>query len=88
MLGSASGRLTPQVADITMARVKTTERLSIDRRTFLFGGVAAAMGVAAPASRLETFTDWLNASRRDRERALQPCLDHIQHMEEDRSCVW
>ena len=33
----------------------------IDRRTFLFGGVAAAIG--QPSTRLETLTDWLNASR-------------------------
>lgn len=53
----------------------------MDRRTFLFGGAAAAMGAAQGAGRLESFSDWLNASRQARERALQPCLDHIRAMD-------
>src|ERR1700704_2703727 len=50
----------------------------IDRRSFLLGSVAAALLPIAPAPRLETFTQWLNASRKDREAALQPCLDRIR----------
>lgn len=30
---------------------------------------------------LETFTDWLHASRKSRELALQPCLDHIRELD-------
>jgi len=50
----------------------------IDRRNFLLGSVAAALLPMAPAPRLETFTQWLNASRKDREAGLQACLDRIQ----------
>jgi amidase len=51
----------------------------IDRRTFLFGGVVAA--IAQPATRLETLTEWLEASRIVRERELRPTLDRIKAME-------
>ena len=55
----------------------------IDRRTFLaaISAGAAASAVArtmAQTPRLETFTQWINASRDDRVRALQPALDHIR----------
>ncbi|HEV3059845.1 MAG TPA: amidase [Vicinamibacterales bacterium] len=52
---------------------------AIDRRTFLLAGFATTLGVAAP--RLETFSQWLNASRRARERALPLCLDRIRALE-------
>ncbi len=54
---------------------------TIDRRRFLFAGIAAAVSGAAPTPRLETFTQWLTASRKAREAALQPCLDRIQAMD-------
>src|SRR5229473_7656959 len=53
----------------------------MDRRTFLFAGFAAAMGATEQTPRLETFTQWLTASRKDREAALQPCLDRIRAMD-------
>jgi Asp-tRNA(Asn)/Glu-tRNA(Gln) amidotransferase A subunit family amidase len=53
----------------------------IDRRSFLLAGVVAAVHGTADTPRLETFTDWLNASRKDRELALRPCLDRIQAMD-------
>jgi Asp-tRNA(Asn)/Glu-tRNA(Gln) amidotransferase A subunit family amidase len=53
----------------------------MDRRTFLFAGFAAAMGATEPTPRLETFTQWLKASRKARELALQPCLDRIRAMD-------
>src|SRR5882762_2953438 len=53
----------------------------IDRRSFIFAGAVAAMHSTSDTPRLETFTDWLNASRKDRELALQPCLDRIQAMD-------
>src|SRR5437762_4006080 len=56
-------------------------RPKIDRRRFLFAGVVAAVHGTADTPRLETLTDWLNASRKDRELALQPCLDRIQAMD-------
>jgi Asp-tRNA(Asn)/Glu-tRNA(Gln) amidotransferase A subunit family amidase len=43
----------------------------IDRRTFLFAGLAVATGAAAEPPHLETFTQWLSASRRTREVELQ-----------------
>jgi Asp-tRNA(Asn)/Glu-tRNA(Gln) amidotransferase A subunit family amidase len=54
---------------------------TIDRRRFLFASFAAAASTAARTPRLETFTQWLNASRKAREAALQPCLDHIRVMD-------
>ena len=50
----------------------------IDRRGFLVTPFAVAIGHAAQAPPLETLTQWLNASRQVRERALQPCLDRIR----------
>jgi len=51
----------------------------IDRRTFLLGGVAAAM--AQPSTRLETLTQWLRASSNTRALELRPTLDRIRAME-------
>jgi Asp-tRNA(Asn)/Glu-tRNA(Gln) amidotransferase A subunit family amidase len=56
----------------------------IDRRSLLFGSFAAVMGAKAGATgtpRLETLTQWLNASRQKRELALQSCLDRIEAMD-------
>src|SRR5712692_6542052 len=39
------------------------------------------MGATAQTPRLETLTQWLNASRKTRELALQPCLDRIRAMD-------
>jgi Asp-tRNA(Asn)/Glu-tRNA(Gln) amidotransferase A subunit family amidase len=57
------------------------EGYKMDRRTFLFAGFAAAMGATEQTPRLETFTQWLKASRKARELALQPCLDRIRAMD-------
>ena len=51
--------------------------MTVDRRGFLLAGVAAAMR-RAETTRLETFTQWLNASRPVRESALKSCLERIQ----------
>ena len=64
-----------------MYTVLSLESGKIDRRTFLFGGFAMAMRAAAQTPRLETLTQWLNASRKTRELALQPCLDRIRAMD-------
>jgi Asp-tRNA(Asn)/Glu-tRNA(Gln) amidotransferase A subunit family amidase len=55
----------------------------MDRRSFLLGSFAAAIGRAGTtgAPRLETLTQWLNASRPQRRLALQPCLDRIHAMD-------
>jgi len=53
----------------------------LDRRTFLFAGFAAAMGTGAQTPRLETLTQWVNASRSTRELGLQSCLDRIRTMD-------
>src|SRR5215475_391828 len=57
----------------------------MNRRTFLFTGFAAAMSakvcVISGKPRLETLTQWLDASCKDRELALQPCLDRIRDMD-------
>src|SRR5712664_4569479 len=59
----------------------TSFERTIDRRSFLRGSFAAALLRTAPAPRLETFTQWLNASRKDREAAMQPCLDRIRALD-------
>src|SRR6266852_1818664 len=53
----------------------------MDRRTFLFAGGAGATGATEQTPRLETFTQWLKASRKARGLALQPCLDRIRAMD-------
>lgn len=55
----------------------------IDRRTFLFGSVALATGAWSDTPTLETVTEWLKASRAERERALQPTIDRISAMDGD-----
>ena len=63
----------------------SVQRPRIDRRTFLLASVATAAGISAQARAqapaLETFTQWLNASRSAREGALQACLDRIAAMD-------
>jgi Asp-tRNA(Asn)/Glu-tRNA(Gln) amidotransferase A subunit family amidase len=58
----------------------------IDRRTFLAAvsaaaAASAAVRAAAQMPRLETLTEWLNASREARARALQPTVDRIRAMD-------
>jgi hypothetical protein len=57
----------------------------INRRTFLFAGFAVAVGATrvdgTRTGRLETLTQWLNASHRTRKLALQPCVDRIREMD-------
>jgi Asp-tRNA(Asn)/Glu-tRNA(Gln) amidotransferase A subunit family amidase len=55
--------------------------VDIDRRSFILASVAATVRVSAQSPRLETFTEWLNASRADRERGLKGCLDRIAEMD-------
>jgi Asp-tRNA(Asn)/Glu-tRNA(Gln) amidotransferase A subunit family amidase len=57
----------------------------IDRRAF-FVAVSAAMAAssrttAAQGARLETFTQWMNASRGEREQAVKACLERIRAMD-------
>ena len=40
-----------------------------------------SIGTTAQVPRLDTLTEWMSASRQDREQALQPSLDHIQAMD-------
>src|SRR5262245_36673363 len=54
------------------------------RRAFLAGfsaAVASARGAWAQSPAIETFTQWLHASKREREDALQACLQRIQALE-------
>jgi Asp-tRNA(Asn)/Glu-tRNA(Gln) amidotransferase A subunit family amidase len=53
----------------------------IDRRTFLLALSASATGLADETPRLETLTEWLNASRAARQRALQPSVERIRAMD-------
>jgi Asp-tRNA(Asn)/Glu-tRNA(Gln) amidotransferase A subunit family amidase len=53
----------------------------IDRRTFLFTMSAVVTGVADETPRLETLTEWLNASRAARDRALPQSVERIRTMD-------
>jgi Asp-tRNA(Asn)/Glu-tRNA(Gln) amidotransferase A subunit family amidase len=53
----------------------------MDRRTFLLANLALATGVAAQGTRLETFTQWLAASRQTRDAALQPLVDRVRALD-------
>jgi Asp-tRNA(Asn)/Glu-tRNA(Gln) amidotransferase A subunit family amidase len=59
----------------------TPLRAKINRRAFLFASFAAALPNAAQTPRVETFTQWLNASGQERKRALQECLDRIRTLD-------
>ena len=61
--------------------VTDSESHKIDRRTLLFASFAAASYAAEQTPTLETMTQWLNASRKTRRLALQPCLDRIRAMD-------
>jgi Asp-tRNA(Asn)/Glu-tRNA(Gln) amidotransferase A subunit family amidase len=52
----------------------------IQRRTFLFGGLAlaASRAFAAGSGYPVTFTEWLRASSKDRDIALQPAVERIR----------
>ena len=62
-----------------MPRARPFEGRKIDRRTILFGAFAAAIRAGAPG--LETFTQWVSASRSARQAGLQTCLDRIRTMD-------
>jgi len=69
---------------VIVLTVTSFESRKIDRRSLLFGSFAVAMGTRTGNTgtpRLETLTEWLNASRRRRELAFQPCLDRIRAMD-------
>jgi Asp-tRNA(Asn)/Glu-tRNA(Gln) amidotransferase A subunit family amidase len=63
-----------------MAHTQPPSGLAIDRRTFLLAGLAIATGVAEPPG-LETFTQWLHASRSTRTRALEACAERIRSLD-------
>jgi len=63
-----------------MTRIGDTR---IDRRTFLLANLALATGVSAQSPELETFTQWLTASRRVRDAALRPCVNRIRSLDGD-----
>jgi Asp-tRNA(Asn)/Glu-tRNA(Gln) amidotransferase A subunit family amidase len=62
---------------------------TIDRRTFILSGMALATGrpidaaQARPEPRLETLSQWLQASRAERVAALPACLERIRAMDGD-----
>lgn len=60
------------------------ESRKIDRRSLLFGSFAAVLSSKAGTPetvRLETLTQWMNATLQQRQLALRPCLDRIQEMD-------
>ncbi len=67
--------------DEAMARFEMSDDPRIDRRTFLIGNLALAGVVTAQSPRLDTFSQWVMASRRMREAALQPCVERIRSLD-------
>jgi Asp-tRNA(Asn)/Glu-tRNA(Gln) amidotransferase A subunit family amidase len=64
--------------------VPCLERHKINRRSLLIGGIAtafAARTALAQPPRLETLTQWFNASRTERAAALQQCLARIRELD-------
>ena len=59
----------------------TSFERQFDRRMFLLASFAMATAAAAETPRLETFTQWLKASRKTRELALKPCVERILAMD-------
>jgi len=55
----------------------------IDRRTFLFGALAAGVQAATADTSPRTFSQWLAASAKAREAALASCLDRIRDLDGD-----
>jgi Asp-tRNA(Asn)/Glu-tRNA(Gln) amidotransferase A subunit family amidase len=56
----------------------------MSRRSLLIGGIASAVAARttiAQAPRLETLMQWMNASRAQRDAALQQCLDRIRELD-------
>lgn len=64
-----------------MGITDTSFARQIDRRTFLGASFALATGAAAETPRLESFTQWLHASRNVREVALQSDVERIRAMD-------
>ena len=64
-----------------MTRFEMIGDTRIDRRTFLIGNLALAGVVAAQSPRLDSLSQWLMATRRMREAALQPCVDRIRSLD-------
>jgi Asp-tRNA(Asn)/Glu-tRNA(Gln) amidotransferase A subunit family amidase len=54
--------------------------MTVDRRSFLLASFGGAM-LPAQTLRLETFTQWVNASRQVREGALKACVERIRTMD-------
>src|SRR5262249_35708147 len=69
--------------DRDVTRIKPAAGTSIDRRTFLLANLALATGAAAESPRLETFTEWLAASRAARDAALHASIDYIGTVDRD-----
>lgn len=67
-----------------VATMSSFDSPAIDRRTFLLAGLAAAIGATAEeqSPRLETFTQWLDATVSMREQALPVCLERIRRMDQ------
>jgi len=68
-----------------MTPIETGGDTRIDRRTFflLAANLTLVAGVSAQGPQLETLTQWLAASRKMRDGALQACIDRIRSLDGD-----
>ena len=64
-----------------MTRIETCDDVRVGRRTFLLANLALVTSVSAQSPPLQTFTQWVDASRRTRDAALEPCIDLIRSLD-------
>jgi Asp-tRNA(Asn)/Glu-tRNA(Gln) amidotransferase A subunit family amidase len=55
---------------------------TVDRRTFLLASLLLGVRAYAQGAQLETFSQWLAASRQARDAGLQPCVDRIRSLDQ------
>ena len=66
-----------------MIPIHTNHGAGIDRRTFLIANLALIPSALAQTQRLDTLSQWLAASPRARDAALQPCIDRIRSLDSE-----
>ena len=66
-----------------MIPIHTNHSAGIDRRTFLIANLALIPSALTQTQRLDTLSQWLAASPRARDAALQPCMDRIRSLDSE-----
>jgi Asp-tRNA(Asn)/Glu-tRNA(Gln) amidotransferase A subunit family amidase len=66
-----------------MIPIHANHSTGIDRRTFLIANLALIPSALTQTQRLDTLSQWLAASLRARDAALQPCMDRIRSLDSE-----